>query len=239
MLAGVTLRVGELARRTGVSVRTLHHYEEIGLLAPVARTDAGYRLYGEAEIVRLQQVRSLRQLGFGLGQIRELLRQRDYSPLEVIDLHLLRLRQQILDRQHLVCRLEGIAATLRSQGAVSVEDLLMTIEEITRMESYYTPEQLAELEERRNLLGDAGMRQAEADWSTLIDEVKTAMANGVDPTSDHVRSLAARWQALVQAFTGGNPEIATSLQRMWQQQESIQGQNTAEIRELGDYLAKS
>jgi DNA-binding transcriptional MerR regulator len=96
-----------------VSVRTLHHYEAVGLLAPVARTDAGYRLYGEADIARLQQIRSLRQLGFWLEQIRELLQQRDYSPLQVIDLQLMQLHQQIADRQHLVDRLEGIAATLR------------------------------------------------------------------------------------------------------------------------------
>jgi MerR family transcriptional regulator, thiopeptide resistance regulator len=235
----VKLRVGELAKRTGVSVRTLHHYEAVGLLAPVARTGAGYRLYGEADVARLQQIRSLRQLGFGLDRIRELLDQRNYSPLQVIELHLAQLREQIATRQHLVGRLEGVAATLRLNDVVSLDDMLTTIEEMTRVESYYTPEQLAELDERRNQLGEAGMRQAEADWATLIEEVKTEFANGTDPTSDRVRTLAARWQALIQGFTGGNPEIATSLHRMWQQEESIQGHVTAKMRQLGDYLAKA
>lgn len=51
------LKVGELARRTGLSVRTLHHYDEIGLLSPARRTATGHRLYGRDEIRRLQQIR--------------------------------------------------------------------------------------------------------------------------------------------------------------------------------------
>ena len=59
------LKVGELARRTGLTVRTLHHYDAIGLLRPSLHTEAGYRLYTAGDIARLQQVISLRQLGFG------------------------------------------------------------------------------------------------------------------------------------------------------------------------------
>jgi DNA-binding transcriptional MerR regulator len=58
------LKVGELARRTGLTVRTLHHYDEIGLLNPSLHTEAGYRLYTAGDVARLQQVLSLRQLGF-------------------------------------------------------------------------------------------------------------------------------------------------------------------------------
>lgn len=59
-------RVGELAKRTGVSVRTLHWYEEIGLLSPSQRSEAGHRLYAAEDLGRLQQIQSLRQLGFSL-----------------------------------------------------------------------------------------------------------------------------------------------------------------------------
>ncbi|MEA2488332.1 MAG: hypothetical protein QOH21_124, partial [Acidobacteriota bacterium] len=56
-------KIGELAKRTGVSVRTLHHYDEIGLLTPSHRTESGHRLYGREEVIRLQQIVSLRQVG--------------------------------------------------------------------------------------------------------------------------------------------------------------------------------
>src|SRR6202007_1246530 len=89
------LKVGELARRTGLTVRTLHHYDEIGLLRPSLHTDSGHRLYTGADIARLQQVLSLRQLGFSLEEVRDCLDRPDFSPLEGLRLHVARLRGQI------------------------------------------------------------------------------------------------------------------------------------------------
>ena len=89
------LKVGELAKRTGLTVRTLHHYDTIDLLKPSLHTGSGYRLYTEADIARLQQVLSLRQLGFSLEEVKECLDQPGFSPLEIIGLHLVRLREQI------------------------------------------------------------------------------------------------------------------------------------------------
>ncbi|MEA2512059.1 MAG: MerR family transcriptional regulator, thiopeptide resistance regulator [Thermomicrobiales bacterium] len=233
------MTVGELARRSGVSVRTLHHYETVGLLMPAGRTEAGYRHYDDADVVRLHQIRSLRQLGFGLEQVRELLDGKGFSPLQVIELHIAQLRQQIEGQQRLSVRLEGIAATLRAAAELSVDELLTTIEEMTRVETYYTPEQLAELQERGRQLGEDGLRRAEADWQQLIDEVRAEMERGTDPASERVKALASRWQALVEAFTGDNPEIGSSLQRMWQQDETIHGFDTAEMRKLGEYIAQT
>src|SRR5690606_6950244 len=64
--------VGEVARLTGVTVRTLHHYDEIGLLSPSGRTAAGYRQYSEADLERLQQILTYRELGFPLEEIAEI-----------------------------------------------------------------------------------------------------------------------------------------------------------------------
>jgi hypothetical protein len=107
------------------------------------------------------------------------------------------------------------------------------------MDTYYTPEQLAELQERGRQLGEEGLRRAEADWQQLIDEVRAEMAQDTDPQSERVRALAARWRALVEAFTGGNPEITRSLQRMWQQETTIRGFDTSEMRKLGEYIAQA
>src|SRR5687767_1498487 len=114
------MTVGVLAKRTGVSVRTLHHYEAVGLLTPEGRTEAGYRLYGDADVIRLQQIRSLRQLGLGLERIGDLLNRRGLTPLQVIELHLDQLRRQIEGQQRLSIRLEGIAGRLRAAAEVSV-----------------------------------------------------------------------------------------------------------------------
>src|ERR1700760_1196472 len=103
------LKVGELARRTGLTVRTLHHYDQIGLLRPSLHSDAGYRLYSPADVARLQRVLSLRQLGFSPEQVGDCLDQPGFSPLEVIGLHLAGLREQIKMQQKLCERLETLA----------------------------------------------------------------------------------------------------------------------------------
>src|SRR5690242_9889288 len=91
-------KVGQLAARTGLTVRTLHHYDLIGLLSPSGRTcsnhGAGHRLYTAADVARLQQILSLKMLGFGLEQIREHLSRDDYDPRRVVRLHLERVRGQ-------------------------------------------------------------------------------------------------------------------------------------------------
>lgn len=152
-------KVGELARRTGLTVRTLHHYDRIGLLRPSARSSAGYRLYGEQEIARLQQILSLRQLGFTLEQIRELLDRRGgdgASHLHVLELHLARLREQIREQQLLCDRLERIAERLRAAEEVSAEELIQSIEAMTMFEKYYTPEQLEQLAKRARRWAKSG-----------------------------------------------------------------------------------
>src|SRR5947209_4666850 len=110
------LKVGELAKRTGLTVRTLHHYDEIGLLKPSLHTESGHRLYTAADVARLQQVLSLRQLGFALEEIAACLDRPGYSPLEVIRLHVARLREQIELQRGLCERLEGLAAVFRTVG---------------------------------------------------------------------------------------------------------------------------
>src|SRR5580765_3047795 len=113
------LKVGELARRTGLTVRTLHHYDAIGLLKPSGHTASGYRLYTQNDIARLQQVISLRQLGFSLEEIADCLDRPGFSAIQIIDLHLARLAEQIELQGKLRERLQTLGARLRIAGTVS------------------------------------------------------------------------------------------------------------------------
>src|SRR5437762_852408 len=134
------LKVGELARRTGLTIRTLHHYDEIGLLKPSLHTESGHRLYTADDVARLQQVLSLRQLGFGLEEVRHCLDRPGFSPLEVIGLHVARLREQIELQRGLCERLEALAEHFRPAGNVSADEFVQTIEVMTMVANYYRPE---------------------------------------------------------------------------------------------------
>lgn len=94
------LTVNEVSKLTGVSVRTLHYYDEAGLLKPAKRTESGYRLYGEAELARLQSILLLRELDFPVAQIAEFLRSPSFNADAALDEHirLLELKRERLDR---------------------------------------------------------------------------------------------------------------------------------------------
>jgi len=78
------LTVGEVAQLASVSVRTLHHYDELGLLTPSVRTEAGYRLYSDADLACLQQVLFFKELGFGLGDIARIMHDPQFDRLEAL-----------------------------------------------------------------------------------------------------------------------------------------------------------
>src|SRR3954468_9954539 len=225
-------KVGELASATGLTVRTLHHWDEIGLLRPSRRTPAGHRLYAESDLTRLQQVTSLRQLGFPLEQIRDLLDRRGIPARQVISLHLERLRGQIELQRTLYQRLESVAAHLERSESVSAHELIQTIEATTMFEKYFTPEQRDELKARADALGPEAIQSAEAEWPRLMAEVRREMEAGTDPADPRVQALAAHWMELVEAFTGGNPGIAASVGQMWKGESNVHGIETGPMREL-------
>jgi len=236
-----TLQVGELARRTGLTVRTLHHYDAIGLLKPSLHTEAGYRRYTPADVARLQQVLSLRQLGLSLDEIRDCLQAGRYLPLEVIHLHISRLREQIELQSGLCERLEALAAHFHARESVPTEDLLRTIKGMTMIESYYTPEQLEYLAQRRETVGEERIQQSTQDWAELISQVQAALEQGIDPTAPEVLALARRWNGLIEEFTGGDPGIRDSLKRLWtEQREALNATyQTGFHPELAEYIGKA
>jgi DNA-binding transcriptional MerR regulator len=216
-------KIGELARRTGVSVRTLHHYDEIGLLSPSHRSPsqgsgAGHRLYGREEVVRLQQILSLRQMGFPLEQIRDALSRADFDVLQLIRSHVTRLREQIAAQQELCARLDAIAAHYHSASA---EEFINAIEVMTMFEKYYTKEQLDTLAQRRELLGEERMRAVPGEWTRLMQDVRAHMAAGTDP--------------LIEEFTGGDPGIEQSLRNLYQGETKLAEERGVD-RELNAYI---
>lgn len=211
-------QASEFARRTGVTVRTLHHYDRLGLLKPTGRTGAGYRLYGERDFARLQQIVTLKFIGLPLKQIKSLL---DRNALDLQST--LRLQREILgERQRQIeSAIEAIARAERhiASGHEPDWEALAKIIEVIEMQNnwdwvkkYYTEEQLAELATRGT---PEVLERGQREWAVLIKEVEQAVAEGVDPASERAQALAARWNRLIEEFTGGSPEILASLKRLY------------------------
>jgi MerR family transcriptional regulator, thiopeptide resistance regulator len=236
VITGEAMTVGRLAKAAGVSVRTLHHYDAIGLLTPSGRSEAGYRLYSASDVERLQQIRSLQALGFSLDQIHDVLTGRRHDLVEIIEWHLASIDEELGQLHRLRSRLSDLAATLHRNGTATSNDLLELMKEMTMVEKYYTPEQLETLANRREAYGDEAIRGFERQWEGLIARAKAARASGADPLSEPVLEIAREWSGLVNAFTGGDPGIHQAVQNVWGQETNMHGYDATEMRDLITYL---
>jgi DNA-binding transcriptional MerR regulator len=234
-------KVGELASRTGMSVRALHHYDEIGLLTPSLRTPSGHRLYQDADVARLQQIQSLRLMGIPLDEVKRLLDGATMTPREVLDLHLARLHEQIALQNRLAERIETLATHMDRVESASIDDLCQIIQAMTTMEKYFTPEQLEVLRDRRTSITQQHMDEVRDTWNTIIPKVRSAMEANVDPTSPEILAIAKRWKELVEEFTGGDPKIAQAVKTMYENEGPTLQQQLGEVPtpEMFVYMSKA
>jgi hypothetical protein len=110
---------------------------------------------------------------------------------------------------------------------------------MTMAEQYYTPEQLAQLDERRRALGDDAIARAEQEWARLIAEAEELRASGAEPTDPRAQHIAARWRELIEQFTGGDPGIRASLQRMYDEQGPERASRGVVSPELMEWMGKA
>ena len=138
------LRIGEIAARAGVTVRTLRHYDEIGLLKSTARNDAGYRLYSPADLERLTGIVALRATGLSLAEIRAALDDSSFTLKQCLNLYLERLDQRIRQQEKVRQRLQAILRRFHKTGENSIDQLTEVLEVIRMFEKYYTPRAVGE-----------------------------------------------------------------------------------------------
>ena len=228
----MTYRVQEFARLAGVTVRTLHHYDRVGLLVPQHRSESGYRLYTQDDLLRLERIAVLRYLGLSLREIGEIVRAGKGDDADIGGL--LR-RQAIVLRE----RRDGIARVLRAveaaekaleqtprETALDSELFQSILKEIAMQETmdwskkYYSEEAQKAIDVRKSEWSPELQEKISQQWSEMFAKVEAAIANGVEPTSEEGRRLASEWCSLVGQFTGGNREVANGLNAMYADQQN-------------------
>ena len=209
-------QASEFARLAGVTVRTLHHYDELDVLKPSSHTESGYRLYGDADLAKLQQISTLRFIGLPLKDIKEILSGRRFELA-----HALRLQREMLveKRRQLDAIVDAIERAEHSLDRDSSEQFAalrrimetMTLEQDWEwVKQKYTPEQLERLAKRYD---PAMQEQWSNEWAALLADVESAKHE--DPASELAQAIAARWHKLIFAFTNGEPDIEQSLRNVY------------------------
>ncbi len=212
--------VKQMAKMAGVSARTLHYYDEIGLLRPRRNPDNGYRLYGRTAVLRLQQILFLRELGLSLEEIQALLDRPDYNLLQALQGH----RQALLARQERLERLIGTVERTISYLKGSIE-----MESKQLFEGFSEEKQKEYEEEARQRWGDTdAYRESQRRWKSYTDDDKrkigeegeaayrailAAMPYG--PASPQAQEGIARWHQHLRYFYEPTQEILLGLAEMY------------------------
>ncbi len=212
------LKVGELAALANLTVRTLHHYDNIGLLRPSARSDAGYRLYDRNDVGRLHQIQALRVLGMSLSDIGLYLDSPDASSLAVVERQLAAVDRQIADATHMRAQLLRLRDELARGAAPPLSDWLTTLEQMTVYEQYFTQEEL----DRLPIFSNPDSR---ADWRRLVEQGEGLIRSQVPPSSEAAKSFARRWLDAFQRDTANDDSYATRINLMAaREQQAMQEQ---------------
>jgi DNA-binding transcriptional MerR regulator len=210
--------VGALAKRAGLTVRTLHHYEELGLLRAPGRSGAGYRRYGEADVLRLHRVLALRDAGVPLKEIGPLLDGETPQPLAaVLQAQIEQIEAQLLAQETLLQTLRNAAKrlALHGDGGDALQVLLDAMAIRRVHERWFSPEQMRALRHQWEALPEIERDAVELEWPQLIQAARTAMDAGVDPAAPAVQTLVRRWLVLQKQFLEVAPGMKDTLQRMY------------------------
>jgi|APAra7269097189_1048546.scaffolds.fasta_scaffold00684_15 DNA-binding transcriptional MerR regulator len=225
------LTVGELARRTGLTVRSLHHYHHIGLLRPSARSDAGYRLYTAEDVERLYRIIALRRLGLSLTDIGTTLSATETSlqallakQIEMLELTMARDRRL---HHHLCSARDALAAGQSLDPSKWID----TMELMTMYEDYFSPEELKRLPLYQN-------PDARSEWSALVSTVQAAIDRGAKPGDTDVDVLAFRWMHMIGRGTDNNPDFLMRLHAINRDDPQAR-ERTGITAELGHFIEQA
>ena len=210
--------IGELATACGVTVRTLHYYDEIGLLPASRRTASGHRRYTGQDVRRLYRIRTLQMLGLPLADIGAALEAPadDLTSLRnLLQRQLLHVRRHAEQVRAVEDRIRDLLSRIDAAAMPDAEQFMSTLEMIAVLENHFTPQQRQDLAARRAELGADRIEAAKTRWVALVEEGLRHAGNATPVTDPSVRQWARAWDELGAMFHSGEQTKAAA-RAMWQ-----------------------
>jgi DNA-binding transcriptional MerR regulator len=207
--------VKQVANLAGVTRRTLHYYDEIGLLTPSSHGENGYRFYGEEAILRLQQILFYRELGLSLREIRAVLDRPDFDVLKALEMHRRALERKAERLRGLIATIEKTILHMKGQVEMSTQELFEGFDDET---------QARYEEQAARRWGEEYVKESRRRWNKYTAEEKSRIFAeagevyrglvahiGRDPSSKEVQSLIARWHENLRHFYEPTRDILLGL----------------------------
>lgn len=217
-----TYRVKEFAALAGLTVRALHHYDRIGLLKPKRRKRNGYRVYAERDLLRLQQIVTLKFMGFRLREIGRILARPRFAVSRALAVQAEAVEGEIERLTRASRALRETASALDAGGRIDWNRIVGIMEELKMSEKNkqeWTKKFFSEADMKEFAAVGAdyppeAMKAYQDRWTALIDEVKANL--DADPAGPVARDLARRWTELLDEAYGGHPELKQKIGQAYQ-----------------------
>lgn len=229
----MALKIGELAGRTGLTVRALRHYDDIGLLVPSVRSASGYRLYDRHDVARLYRILALRRLGLSLADIKRLLAEGAGGISDVLTRQVQQLERDIQQATALRSHLLAMQDQLRASQEPEIDDWLVALESMVVGTKYFGPDEQLSLEALHEAFAHAATPELSARLLGMI-------ATGTPPESPEAQELAQRWIGLLLAATDGDEGLLMKLHAMHWNEPSLHaltGVDQAGMRYISQAMA--
>lgn len=239
----MTYTVKQLADLAGVTARTLHYYDEIGLLPPSGIGENGYRHYDDAAVLRLQQVLFYRELGLSLNDIRDALDRPGFDVIGALRSHREALRGRAGRLNHLIHTIDRTLLHLEGRVEMSTKDLFEGFDEET---------QARYEEEAAEMYGAESVQQSSRRWLSYTAEDKARiMAEGGaiyrdlvgmidrDPADAAVQAAIGRWHQHLRAFYEPTPHILRGLGHAYVESPEFAAFFAAMHPDLPDFLRRA
>ncbi|MBH1964832.1 MAG: MerR family transcriptional regulator [Comamonadaceae bacterium] len=211
------LKIGELARRTGLTVRALRHYDDIALLVPSERSSGGYRLYGQKDVARLYRIQALRRLGLSLADIHGLLDNAAGGISEVVTQQVAQLEREIEQASMLRTHLLTLQSQLQASKEPGIDDWLLALESMVAGSKYLSDDEQRTLKTQREGFADA----VAPERAELLALLQRLVAAGVSPENPQAQILAQRWIGLLLEEAGGDEALLMKLYAMHWNEPSL------------------
>ncbi len=237
-------KVGEVARVAKVTIRTLHHYDEIHLLAPSGRSAAGYRLYTEEDIARLQHIRFHRDLGLALEEIRAILEAPDFDSRAVLREHRSRLVQRLHETEALVATIDHTLKNLEGEEEMSVEQRFEGFQPEAHAaeakERWGTTDAYKESARRTGCYGPAEWATIQAEAEAIVGRFAACRDEGTAADSDAATQLAEEHrQHIDRWFYACNARMHAGLAEMYVHDERFAEHFDKHGEGLAAYVAEA
>ncbi|WP_102026222.1 MerR family transcriptional regulator [Salirhabdus sp. Marseille-P4669] len=206
--------IGQLSKKTGVTVRTLDYYDEIELVKPLSKTSGGHRLYDDEDVMRLERVLALKYIGFSLEQIKTILHSSTPTWQQSIQEQLQLVKQEQIRLKKLENALLRVSSAIELEGEVNWSILFGIIQLFQRgpgdeFQSY--KEYLNDDELQKMMEMDAQMTEEDMkNWVQVIREIRQNL--DADPSSELAQQLVERWANQADSIFGHDEEL---LGDMW------------------------